>query len=204
VAPVGSRGNELDNLANLCLAHAARTEWVVQHHREELNRPPVAFNRYREHLSDSRIVLSPQLAAFDNRQRPAGNQADARSPIVLLPAAPEHVMFHAEPLGNASRLRRPSARPGLDQANDVGIRRDQRIFNGRLSFLPLPVAAPYVPRHDPQAGFNNGSVRRILIEAHLGSLPGLLGSVQCDASYRGQLEQFRSWVTPFVGMGRIR
>ena len=105
MAPVGGCGNELYELSDLRLSYRTRTEWVVQHHGKELNKSPVAFDRDGQHLADSRIVVSPQLASLDDRQRPAGDQPDARNPIVLLPVADEQVMFHAEPLGYEFGLR---------------------------------------------------------------------------------------------------
>ena len=77
VVSVSGRGNELDKLADLGLSHAACTEWVIQHHGEELNRPPVALNGHRQYFSDSRITFSSELASFDDGQRPAGDEANA-------------------------------------------------------------------------------------------------------------------------------
>ena len=107
---------------------------------KNLDTPSFAFDCRRQHLADSRIVPSTQLLPFNDRQRPARNQTDARNPIVLLPVTDEQLVFHTQPLGDSLCLRGLGARPGLDQADNVGIHRDQRILDRRLSLLPLPVA----------------------------------------------------------------
>src|ERR1700733_13133801 len=87
------------------------------------------------------------------------------------------MMFHAEPSSDALCLRGPGARPGLDQADAVGCHRGQRVLDGRLSPLPLAVATPDIPGHEPHARFDNRSVWRVRIEGHVGSLPRGPGSV---------------------------
>ena len=95
-------------------------------------------------------------------------------------------MCKAQPCGNELGLSGLCVRPGLDEADDVRIRRDQGVLDRRLPLRPLPVTAPYVPSHDPQTRLDDSPVRRILIEAHLHSLPALSSSARWDASYQAR------------------
>ena len=142
VALVGRCGNELGKLADLRLAHNARSERVVQHHCEELDQPPVTFNRRGQHLSDPRIILSSQLAPFDERQRPAGDQSDARNPPCRAPTR-----------RRTSDIRRPAARqragPALSRRSTrTRLSRQCRDWP-RPTNLRSPLVAPAIARSGP-------------------------------------------------------
>ena len=142
--------------AGLRLWDLSLAKWVVQHHGEELDGPAVASDREGQHLSHSRIIVSSVTLDVRLCRAASGKPYNAETPIsALVRVTGEHVMSHAQPPAMGllryviSALNHDSIKQGsLNSSRPT-------IFNRRLSLLPLPVSAPYVPRHDPRVDWTS-------------------------------------------------
>lgn len=152
-------------------------ERVVEHDDEQLHRAPRTVDDREHRLAVSIVVVAPKRLALASRDRPAGDDTDARRPPVLVPVADEDPVREAEAITDPVGLTGLGCRPRLHQAGHVGRRRGQDVHEAGLALLPCSVPPPDVPDHDPQRRFDERAVRRIGIEAHAPSLADREGAV---------------------------
>src|SRR6185437_13562338 len=102
-----------------------------------------------------------------------GYQAYAGQPVLLLPLHGELVMRQAQPGRDPGGLGVVVPAPRLDQEDQVGSGRLQRLFQRGLPLFPVrAVAAPDVPRDHPNRRLDYGAVRGVRIEAHVAIMRG--------------------------------
>ena len=121
-------GHERRELTDLGLAGCAPVQGIVESGHEELDRTPIAVDDDMDRISETRVVRTVQWPSNRVAHRPTRDDADSGNPVLLLPVAHEQVVTQSETIRNETGHGGRAVPPGLDEAQDVRIRRRQFLF----------------------------------------------------------------------------